>query len=105
MLSDAGLKHDTKLDLIYKAICSSKKMELDTFLQSLVKVAELSFHDVVDDSHTALRALLDHHMLPLYTKLVKREMGDSELIYDELTERALKDVATTLFLVFRVYLV
>ena len=101
LLADAGLKNDTKLDLIYKAVCSSKKMELDSFLQSMVKVAELRFHETVDDSHTALRALLDHHLLPLYARL--KPTSQTTVIHDPLSERVLKEVSQSLLQVFRVY--
>jgi hypothetical protein len=44
-------------------------MDFQDFLNALVKVAELLFHKVVDDSSIALKALLEHHLMSLYLKL------------------------------------
>jgi len=44
-------------------------MHFEAFLNALVKVAELLFHQVVDDSSIALKALLEHHLLGLYSRL------------------------------------
>ena len=44
-------------------------MDFETFLNALVKVAELLFHEVVDDSGAALKALLEHHLMGLYHKI------------------------------------
>ena len=47
-------------------------MEFKDFLDAIVKVAELLFHKVVDDSSIALKALLEHHLMGLYLKLAVR---------------------------------
>ena len=44
-------------------------MDFQAFLNAIVKVAELLFHEVVDDSGAALRAFLDHHLFPIYSKI------------------------------------
>ena len=45
MLSDAGVKDTSKLDLIYKAVAGgNNKLSFEQFLDSLVKVAEYMFH-------------------------------------------------------------
>ncbi len=74
MLTDAGVKASHKLDLIYKSI-SKNKMNFTDFLNSLVKVAEFYFFDVVDDSTSALTAFLDHHLLPLAESIIKPQVS------------------------------
>lgn len=44
-------------------------MDFTAFLNAIVKVAELLFFEVVDDSGSALVALLEHHIIPLFNKL------------------------------------
>jgi hypothetical protein len=44
-------------------------MEFTAFLNAIVKVAELLFYEVVDDPGSALIALFDHHIIPLFNKL------------------------------------
>lgn len=70
MLSEAGVKDTSKLDLIYKAVAGgNNKLSFEQFLDSLVKVAEYMFHSVVDFASDALKGFLEHHLLPLYDKL------------------------------------
>ena len=53
-------------------------MDFDAFLNALVKVAEFMFHQVVDDPSTALKALLEHHVMTLYHKLATKSEIESE---------------------------
>jgi hypothetical protein len=78
-------------------------MDFEAFLNALVKVAELLFHEVVDDSSIALKALLEHHLLSLYSKLaVKQEAAiESTLLqFDDLVNIILKDISPTLLYIY-----
>jgi len=98
------VKTNSKIDLIYKAVCAGgKRMGFDIFLDSLVKVAELLFHEVVDDSGAALRAFLDHHLLPLFLKLQSQQESVSQMAFDSLIEMHLREVSSTLLLIYQVY--
>lgn len=101
LLADVGVKQNSKIDLIYKAVVGgNKKMTFEQFLDSLVKVAEFMFHEVVDDSSAALKGFLDHHLLPLYQKLAPPRPPLSK---DKLTEQLVREVCPTLLLIYQVY--
>jgi hypothetical protein len=55
-------------------------MDFQAFLNALVKVAELLFHKVVDDSSVALKALLEHHLMGLYLKLAIKNEAEVESV-------------------------
>lgn len=59
----------------------NKKMDFDAFLNALVKVAEFMFHQVVDDPSTALKALLEHHVMTLYHKLATKSEIEAEQLH------------------------
>jgi len=44
-------------------------MDFDSFSQALVKVADYLFLGMVENSGQALKGLLDHHLLPMASKL------------------------------------
>jgi len=108
LLSDSGVEttqpNSSKCDLIYKAVCQDKKkMNFEAFLNALVKVAELLFHEVVDDSGIALKALLEHHLMSLYSKLaVKKEAAieSTQLQFDELVNSILRDVSPAMLHIY-----
>ena len=108
LLVDSGVEpsqqNASKCDLIYRTVCrGNKKMEFKDFLDALVKVAELLFHKVVDDSSIALKALLEHHLMGLYLKLaVKTEtiVESMQLEFNELVHVILKDVSPTLLYIY-----
>ena len=108
LLADSGVEasqqNASKCDLIYRAVCQDKKkMVFEDFLNALVKVAELLFHKVVDDSGIALKALLEHHLMSLYLKLaVDKEAAveSTQLQFNELVNIILKDVSPTLLYIY-----
>lgn len=61
-----------RLDLIFCSINRNKtNMDFEHFLQSLVKVAEAKFGKA--NPSQSLKALMDHHMLPLANTVIKKQ--------------------------------
>ena len=78
-------------------------MDFEDFLNALVKVAELLFHKVVDDSSIALKALVEHHLTSLYLKLaVEKEASveSTQLEFNELVNIILNDVSPSLLHIY-----
>lgn len=65
--SDKEMKK--RLDLIFCSINRNKtNMDFEHFLQTLVKVAAAKFSSVHPSQ--SLKALMDHHMLPLAARMI-----------------------------------
>jgi len=61
-----------RLDLIFCSINRNKtNMDFEHFLQTLVKVAEAKFPQIHPSQ--GLKALVDHHMLPLAARMIHKQ--------------------------------
>ena len=65
-----------RLDLIFCSVNRNKtNMDFEHFLQSLVKVAEAKFPHVHPSQ--GLKALMDHHMMPLAARVIQKQEQQS----------------------------
>ena len=71
-LSSSDKEMKNRLDLIFCSVNRSKtNMDFEHFLQSLVKVAEAKFPG--DHPSQGLKALMDHHMIPLAVQTIQKQ--------------------------------